>query len=159
MCMVTKKCRCLCAFCTARCACYLEAIDDVLPKNVAAGTYGAQRCEVRVRHPNGESCVLLPKGLSAFDFYAVTSPDATPYGKLYDANDEASCGHDEQEREACVGMHDMLDGCACDEGERYCPDVERKVFDANNAAMEARSIVFDDVCKQHGHDEHKEHLV
>ena len=70
-----------------------------------------------------------------------------------------SCGHDEQECEACVGMNDMLDGCACDEGERYCPDVERKVFDANNAAMEARSIVFDDVCKQHGHDEHEEHLV
>ena len=32
----------------------LETVDDVLPKNVAAGAYGAQRCEVRVRHPNGE---------------------------------------------------------------------------------------------------------
>ena len=36
-----------------------EAVDGVLPDDVAAGAYGGERIDVGTRHPDGKCCVFL----------------------------------------------------------------------------------------------------
>ena len=64
---------------------YLPAIDDVLPKDVAAWTYGGEWREISAGNPNGEGCVLLTQSLTSID----RNTEASAYGTTATELEEA----------------------------------------------------------------------
>ena len=56
-------------------------------------------------------------------------------------------------------MHDVLHRGARDDGERAPPEIERQVFDADDALVQAVHEMLHDIGQHHGHEEHEAHLV
>ena len=69
-----------------------EAVDGVLPNDVAAGTYCSERVEVGAGYPDGESCVFLTEGLSAFHSAPEEVANVAPHGKLNHAKHKTHYG-------------------------------------------------------------------
>lgn len=67
---------------------YLPAIDDVLPKDVAAGTYGGEGREIGAGYPDGEGCVLLTQSLTSIDRNTEASAYGTTATELEEAEHE-----------------------------------------------------------------------
>ena len=63
----------------------LDAVDGVLPQDVAAGAHRAQRVEVGVGNPHGESGVFLAQALARLDGGAEEVPHIASQGELHQA--------------------------------------------------------------------------
>ena len=66
-----------------------DAIDDVLPEDVAAGSDRGHRIEVSIGHPDGEGGILLEGGLTAADLFAQVTADAAADEEEHETEHEA----------------------------------------------------------------------
>ena len=102
----------------------LQAVDGVLPQDVATGTCHRQGTEVGVGYPHGEGCVLLSQALSALDDGAEEVADVASHGKLRQADEQRHQGDGDQEHNGSSAVDDVLNGATCDDGQRDAPHVE-----------------------------------
>ena len=114
----------------------LKTIDDVLPKNVTARADGGQRIEIHVGNPN-----------------------VATYGKLDDAEHKPQERDEQQERHGGLCVHNVTHGGTGNDGKRDGPKVERKVANADNAAVQTVHVVLDEVGQKHGKHQNEAYLV
>jgi hypothetical protein len=69
-----------------------DTIDDVLPENVAACTYGGYRIKIGIGHPDAEGGILLERGLATIDLIAQMTTYATPQEEEHKAENKAENG-------------------------------------------------------------------
>lgn len=137
----------------------LETVDNVLPKNVTARADGGQGIEIHIGNPNGESGVLLSERLSGIDHSTEEMADVATYGKLDDAEHKPQERDEQQEGHSGLCVHDVAHGGAGNDGKRDGPKVERKVANADDAAMETVHVMLDEVGQKHGKHQNKTDLV
>ena len=87
---------------------YLPAIDDVLPKNVAAGTYRGEWREIGAGYPDGEGSVLLTQSLTRIHRNTEASAYGTTATELEEAEHEGKEGNEEKEGDGGLGVQDVL---------------------------------------------------
>lgn len=138
---------------------YLPAIDDVLPKNVAAGTYGGEWREISAGYPDGEGCVLLTQSLTRIDRNTEASANGTTATELEEAEHEGEESYEEEEGDGGLGVKDVLHSGARDNEQGAAPEIIRKILYGDDATAEAVHVMLDDVGKQHRDDQHREHLI
>lgn len=138
---------------------YLPAIDDVLPKNVAAGTYRGEWREIGAGYPDGEGSVLLTQSLTSIDRNTEASANGTTATELEEAERKGKEGYEEEEGDGGLGVQDVLHRCARDDEQGATPEIIREVLDGNDATAQTVHVMLDDVSKQHRDDQHREHLI
>lgn len=72
-----------------------DAVDDVLPEDVAARTHRGERIEISVGNPDGESSIFLAQSLTGLLRTVEEMADVAAHGKLHQAEEQAEEG-DEQ---------------------------------------------------------------
>lgn len=138
---------------------YLPAIDDVLPKNVAAGTYRGEWREIGAGYPDGEGSVLLTQSLTSIHRNTEASANGTTATELEETEHEGEESNEEEEGDGGVGVQDVLHRGARDNEQRATPEIIRKILDGDNATAQTVHVMLDDVGKQHRDDQHREHLI
>ena len=138
---------------------YLPAIDDVLPKNVAAGTYRGEWREIGAGYPDGEGSVLLTQSLTRIDRNTEASAYGTTATELEEAEHKGEESYEEEEGDGGLGVQDVLHRGARDNEQGATPEIIREVLDGNDATAEAVHVMLDDVGKEHRDDQHREHLI
>lgn len=138
---------------------YLPAIDDVLPKNVAAGTYRGEWREIGAGNPDGEGSVLLTQSLTRVNRNTEATTNGTTATELEEAEHEGEESYEEKKGDGGVGVQDVLHRGARDDEQGATPEIIREVLDGDNATAEAVHVMLDDVGKQHRDDQHREHLI
>ena len=138
---------------------YLPAIDDVLPKNVAAGTYGGEWREIGAGNPDGKGSVLLTQSLTSIDRNTEASANGTTATELEEAEHVGEEGDEEEEGDGGLGVKDVLHSGARDNEQGAAPEIIRKILDGNDATAQTVHVMLDDVGKQHRDDQHREHLI
>ena len=84
-----------------------DAVDDVLPEHITAGTDGGHGIEIGVGHPDGEGGVLLEEALSGIEFVAEVTADAAPDEEEREAEHEAEHGDGEQQGQTGIAVDDV----------------------------------------------------
>ena len=138
---------------------YLPAIDDVLPKNVAAGTYRGEWREIGAGNPDGKGSVLLTQSLTSINRNTEASAYGTTATELEEAEHEGEEGYEEEEGDGGLGVKDVLHRCARDNEQRATPEIIREVLDGDYATAQTVHVMLDDVGKEHRDDQHREHLI
>ena len=138
---------------------YLPAIDDVLPKNVAAGTYRGEWREIGAGNPDGKGSVLLTQSLTSIDRNTEASANGTTATELEEAEHEGEEGYEEEEGDGGLGVQDVLHRGARDNEQRATPEIIREVLDGDYATAQTVHVMLDDVGKEHRDDQHREHLI
>lgn len=137
----------------------LETVDNVLPKNVTARADGGQGIEIHVGNPNGKGGVLLSECLSGIDHGIEEMANVAAHGKLDDAEHESQERDEQQEGHGGLCVHDVTHGGTGNDGERDGPKVERKVANADNAAVQTVHVMLDEVGQKHGKHQNEAYLV
>ena len=130
-----------------------DAIDDVLPKDVAAGTDRGHRIEVSIGHPDGEGGILLEGGLTAADLFAQVTADAAADEEEHETEHEAEQGYHDEQGEACLAVDDVAHGDARGDTELGSPEIEREIGDGDNPGTEALGIVLHEPAEGEGQHE------
>ena len=138
---------------------YLPAIDDVLPKNVAAGTYRGEWREIGAGYPDGEGSVLLTQSLTSIHRNTEASANGTTTTELEEAEHKGEEGYEEKEGDGGVGVKDVLHRGARDNEQGATPEIIREILDGDNATAQTVHVMLDDVGKEHRDDQHREHLI
>lgn len=138
---------------------YLPAIDDVLPKDVAAWTYGGEWREIGAGYPDGKGSVLLPQSLTSINRNTEASANGTTATELEEAEHEGEESDEKEEGDGGLGVKDVLHRCARDNEQRATPEIIRKILYGDDATAEAVHVMLDDVGKKHRDDQHREHLI
>ena len=138
---------------------YLPAIDDVLPKDVAAWTYGGEWREIGAGYPDGEGSVLLTQSLTSIDRNTEASANGTTATELEEAEHEGEEGNEEEEGDGGLGVKDVLHRGARDDKQGATPEIIREVLDGDDATAQTVHVMLDDVGKEHRDDQHREHLI
>ena len=138
---------------------YLDAVDDVLPEDVAAWSHGGERRQIGAGYPDGEGSVLLPHRLSSVLRLPEVATDVTPHGKLHEAEHERGESYEKQERQTTRRMEDVLHRRPRHDEKRAPPEVIREVLHSGYPAAQTGCGVLHDICEHHRHDEHGEHAV
>jgi len=138
---------------------YLEAVDDVLPEDVAAGTDGRQGIQVDVGNPDGEGGILLSQRLTGLHDMVEVVADEAPQGKLNNAEDESQGSYHEQQPKRGIGMNDVLHRCSCNNHQRGSPQIVREVLYGDDPLVEAMHVVLHHIRHQHRHQQYDTHLI
>ena len=138
---------------------YLPAIDDVLPKDVAAGTYGGEWREISAGNPDGKGSVLLTQSLTRIDRNTEAMTYGTTATELEEAEHEGEEGYEEEEGDGGLGVQDVLHRGARDDEQGATPEIIREILDGDNATAQTVHVMLDDVGKEHRDDQHREHLI
>lgn len=138
---------------------YLPAIDDVLPKDVAAWAYGGEWREIGAGYPDGEGCVLLTQSLTRVNRNTEASANGTTATELEEAEHEGEEGYEEEEGDGGLSVKDVLHRGAGDNKQGATPEIIRKILYGNDATAETVHVMLDDVGKEHRDDQHREHLI
>lgn len=138
---------------------YLPAIDDVLPKDVAAWTYGGEGREIGAGNPDGEGSVLLTQSLTSIDRNTEASANGTTATELEEAEHKGEESDEEEEGDGGVGVQDVLHRGARDNEQGATPEIIREVLDGDDATTQTVHVMLDDVGKEHRDDQHREHLI
>ena len=72
-------------------------IDDVLPKDIAAGTDGGDGVEIHVSHPYCHARVFLEHALSAVDALVEVTTDATANDEMQYADTSGKQGNHQED--------------------------------------------------------------
>ena len=112
-------------------------------------------------HPDGESGVLLTKGLTGLDDSTERTADKLADSKLEETEEEAQEGDEEEEQDSGLGMDDILHGGAGDNEEGGGPEVIGEVADGDDPAVETmeRGGVLDDISEEEGEQEDEGDLI
>ena len=94
---------------------YLPAIDDVLPKDVAAWTYGGKWWEIGAGNPDGKGSVLLTQSLTRIDRNTEASAYGTTATELEEAEHKGEESNEEEEGDGGLGVQDVLHSGARDD--------------------------------------------
>lgn len=121
-----------------------NAVDDVLPKDIAARTNGGQRIEIGVGYPNGKGGVLLSECLSGFYGSMEEMTDIATDRELDDTEQESQQGYEEEEAGRGISMTDVHHGHTGHDGKGNGPKVVAQVFHADDPAMEPFQVMLDD---------------
>ena len=138
---------------------YLNAVDDVLPQNVAAGTHRRQRVQVGRGYPDGERRVLLAQALTSVNRGTEIMADEAAGTKLHDAEQKTHQRDDAEQPHRCVGMDNVADGGAADDEKGGRPGIVGQVLDAHDPTVKTGCEVLDGPGESHGGDEHCRHLI
>ena len=138
---------------------YLPAIDDVLPKDVAAGTYGGEWREIGAGYPDGKGSVLLTQSLTSIHRNTEASAYGTTATELEEAEHEGEESYEEKEGDRGLGVQDVLHRGARDNEQGATPEIIREVLDGDDATAQTVHVMLDDVSKKHRDDQHREHLI
>ena len=138
---------------------YLPAIDDVLPKDVAAWTYGGEGREIGAGYPDGKGSVLLTQSLTRIHRNTEASAYGTTATELEEAEEKGEEGYEEKEGDGGVGVQDVLHRGARDDKQRAAPEIIREIPYGDDATAETMHVMLDDVGKEHRDDQHREHLI
>ena len=87
---------------------YLPAIDDVLPKDVAAWTYGGEWREIGAGNPDGEGSVLLTQSLTRVNRNTEATTNGTTATELEEAEHEGEESYEEKKGDGGLGVQDVL---------------------------------------------------
>lgn len=130
----------------------LDRIDNILPKDVAARSYGSERAEKGGGYPDGKCRVLLSETLSGFDRLAEVMSDEAACGKLNNAKHqtEACHGEEKSERNGVPGINDIHSCSARHYDQRAAPQIVAEIPDPHQPLMETVHVMLDDIGQQHG---------
>ena len=131
-----------------------QAVDGILPQDVTAGTCYRQGAEVGIGNPHGKGGVLLPQSLTALDDGAEEVSDVAAHGKLRQADEQRHQRNDDEERQGCAAVDDILHSAARYDGQRDAPHVERQVLDSHQPLLHARQVVLDQISGDEWQHEH-----
>ena len=101
-----------------------QAVDGVLPQDVAAGTSHRQWAQVGIGDPHGEGGVLLPQALTALNDSTEEVTDVSAHSELRQADEQRHDGDDDEEHHGCSAVDDVLDRAACHDRQRDAPHIE-----------------------------------
>lgn len=65
-----------------------NAVDDILPQYVTAGTYRGYRIEIHISYPDAEGGIFLEQGLSGINLLTQAAANGTAYAELDEAEDK-----------------------------------------------------------------------
>ena len=136
-------------------------VDDVLPEDITAGTDGGEGVEEGVGHPDGESGVLLTKGLACLNDTMEGTAYELAEGELEKTEQKSEECDGQEKQYSGLGMDDILDGGAGDDEKGGCPEIIGEVAHRDNPEMETMEGggVLDDECKEHGQKQHQSDLI
>lgn len=138
---------------------YLDAVDDVLPEDVAAWSHGGERRQIGAGYPDGEGSVLLTQSLPRIDRNTEATTNGTTATELEEAEHEGEEGNEEKEGNGGVGVQDVLHRGARDDKQRAAPEIIREILDGDDATAQTVHVMLDDVGKKHRNNQHREHLI
>ena len=70
-----------------------QAVDNVLPEDIAASTDAGHRREIDIGDPDCQTCVLLEHGLTRADTLTKTTTDEASYAELQDDRKQRADGN------------------------------------------------------------------
>ena len=136
-----------------------DAVDTVLPKDIAAGTDRGEGVEIGVSYPDGESGVFLSKGLTCLDCPVEEMTHITAHRKLDDTKNQRQECDEQKECGRSVGMDNVFYSGARDNRQRHRPHIKREVFDTDDPSVETVEMKFDHIRQPHRQDQHQAHLI
>ena len=110
----------------------LNAVDNVLPKYVAAWPYRRQWVKIGKGYPDGKGGILLSQGLSCLNSTIEKAANKSADSKLYQAKQQANEGDEGEKKGGGLGVNDVFHGGSCYDGERESPKVKAKIAHTHN---------------------------
>ncbi len=138
---------------------YLQAVDSILPQDVAARACHRQRTQVRIGNPHRKSRILLAQSLTTLDDRAKEMPDVPPHSKLRQADQQRHQGDRHQEQHRSPTVNDILHRATRDNRQRDAPHIKRQVLDGHQTLLHTRQVMFHEIGTDKRQHQHQEHLV
>lgn len=110
----------------------LNAVDNVLPKYVAARPYRRQWVQIGKGYPDGKGGILLSQGLSCLDSAIEKTTNKSADSKLYQAKLQTDEGNEDEEKGGGIGVNDVFHSGSRYDGERESPKVKTKIAYTDN---------------------------
>ena len=102
----------------------VEALDDILPEDIATSTDAGHWTEIHVGHPDGKTRILLEHALTCIDLLVKATTQDAAHDDLHHTHEQSCQGDEQQETNGGTAVADVLHSDARSDAQGTSPHVE-----------------------------------